>query len=163
MELNRITEGVTGDLRRAGAVGGEETARIAELLVAAVDSSVRLHLLEALYEAGRELEASAPGLSVDIRLEGRDPVLAIVPADRDEPGGSGASGSLGGYAGDELARLTLRLPEGLKLRVEHAAAEAGASVNAWIVAALARVLDTPPAQPQPGGRRPTRITGFVRG
>jgi hypothetical protein len=162
MEFDNIVEGITADLRRAGAIGGEETARIADLLVAGVEPSIWLHLLEALYRAARELEESAPGVSIEIRLEGRNPVLSLV---REEPEGSATEGeSLGDYSEDDVLRITLRLPEGLKVRVEEAAARAGASVNAWIVAALARSFDVSASTwTQPGGRMPRRMTGFVKG
>jgi HicB family len=166
MELGTTVDEITADLRRAGAIGGEETARIVELLLVNLEASVRLHLLEALYGAARELEASAAGVSVEIRLEGRDPVLTLVHPRPDEAESKDAeeAAGLGGYADDELLRITLRLPEGLKLRVEQAAASAGASVNAWIVGALARSFDPSAAtRAQPGGRRPRRMTGFVQG
>src|SRR5579864_2605187 len=108
MEFESIVEGITADLRRAGAIGGEETSRIADLLVAGVEPSIRLHLLEALYRAARELEESAPGVGVEIRLEGRNPVLSLA---REEPEAGGAEGEgLGDYAEDDVLRITLRLP-----------------------------------------------------
>jgi hypothetical protein len=161
MEFESIVEGITADLRRAGAIGGEETARIADLLVAGVEPSIRLHVLEALYRAAKELEESAPGVSVEIRLQGRNPVLSLV---REEPEDEAEGESLGDYAEDDVLRITLRLPEGLKVRVEEAALRGGASVNAWIVAALARSFDlSATARTQPGGRMPRRMTGFIKG
>ena len=162
MEFENIVEAIAADLRRAGAIGGEETSRIADLLVAGVEPSIRLHLLEALYRAARELEESAPGVSVEIRLEGRNPVLSLA---REEPEAGAAEGEgFGDYAEDDVLRITLRLPESLKVRVEDAAARAGASVNAWIVAALARSFDVSAStRTQPGGRMPRRMTGFVKG
>jgi hypothetical protein len=161
MEFESIVEGITADLRRAGAIGGEETARIADLLVAGVEPSIRLHVLEALYRAAKELEESAPGVSVEIRLQGRNPVLSLA---REEPEDEAEGESLGDYAEDDVLRITLRLPEGLKVRVEEAALRGGASVNAWIVAALARSFDlSATARTQPGGRMPRRMTGFIKG
>ena len=161
MEFESIIEGITADLRRTGAIGGEETARIADLLVAGVEPSIRLHVLEALYRAAKELEESAPGVSVEIRLQSRNPVLSLV---REELEGDAEGESLGDYAEDDVLRITLRLPEGLKVRVEEAASRGGASVNAWIVAALARSFDlSATARTQPGGRMPRRMTGFIKG
>lgn len=164
MDLGPIVDGVTADLRRAGAIGGEDTARLVDALVSAIEPAIRLHLLEALHEAARELEASAAGLSVEIRLDGREPTLSLHPA----PPAAGAFGAAEqegpGYVEDELLRLTVRLPEGLKLRVEDAAARAGASINSWIVTALARYLDAPPeTRFASRGRMPKRMTGFVQG
>ena len=164
MELGSTVTEIMDDLRRAGAIGGVETTRTVELLLASVESSVRLHLLEALYAAARELEASTAGVGVEIRLEGRDPVLSLVQSHPD--GGekeAQEAQSGGGFADDELLRITLRLPESLKVRVEQAAASAGASVNAWIVAALARSFDPSAVRAQPAGRMPRRMTGYVQG
>ncbi len=175
MELQPVVEGIAGDLRKAAAVGGEETAHVADLLVSGMDATLRLHLIEALHTAARELDGAAPGATVEVRLVGRDPVLSLVAVTpTDEPAGSaepglGDVGDVGhagsaGYADDELVRLTIRLPEGLKARVEEAAASSSASINSWIVAALARALDAPSGSgPVPGRRMPKRITGFVRG
>lgn len=164
MELSGTVEGVIEDLRRAGAIGGEDTARVAELLAAGLDASLRLHILEALHAAAREIEAAVPGLGVDIRLEGREPVLTVARQEEppsDETGGDG--GSPGDYAEGELLRLTIRLPEALKSAVELAAAGAGASINSWIVSALARTVDAPGGRHGPGRRLPRRMTGFVQG
>ena len=160
MQLSTIVEGISEDLRRAGAVGGEETGRIAELLVASIEPAVRLHLLDALHAAAAELSESAPGISVEVRLEGRDPVLRLGAPAPSSPAPEGAE-PLAGYADDDLARLTLRLPEGLKGQIERIAATYGASINSWIVASLARALEAP--SPPRGGRAPRRLTGFVQG
>lgn len=162
MQLSPIVEGISEDLRRAGALGGDETRRIAELLVGSIESSLGLHLLDALHEAARELSESLEGATVDVRLKGRDPVLSLVVTGRgDEPEASEGE-AMAGYADDELARLTLRLPEGLKNQVERAAARAGASINSWIVSTVARALEVP-SPPQAGRRLPRRITGYVQG
>jgi hypothetical protein len=163
MELNGIVEGVIEDLRRAGAIGGEETARVADLLAAGLDASLRLHVLEALNAAAREIEAVVPGLGVDIRLEGREPILTVARQQEPPPEETGDGSSPGDYADGELLRLTIRLPQGLKSAVEQAAVTAGASINSWIVSALARSLDGPTSRQGPGRRLPRRMTGFVQG
>ncbi len=162
MELTGIVEGVIEDLRRAGAIGGEQTARVADLLAAGLDASLRLHILEALHAAAREIEAAVPGLGVDVRLDGREPVL-VVGRQPEAAGEPGESAGPGDYADDELLRLTIRLPQGLKSAVEQAAAAGGASINSWIVSALARTVDAPAGRPGPGRRLPRRMTGFVQG
>ena len=58
-----------------------------------------------------------------------------------------------------VARVTLRLPEGLKAQVERAASRDGVSINSWLVDAAAHALRLPPS-PRRGSRR---MTGFVRG
>jgi len=165
MELAPVIEGIGADLRRAASVGGEEAARLADLLVSGAEPAIRLRLIEALHAAAHELERSAPGAAVEVRMAGRDPVLSLVDAAAAGAAGEAeGGGGLAGYADDDLLRLTIRLPEGLKAHVEQQAASVGSSINSWIVAALARALDGPSApRSQPSRRMPRRITGFVQG
>ena len=166
MLLAPIVEGLEDDLKRAAAVGGEQTRRAAEVLAEALGSSVRLRFMDALQQAAEELAASLPGLGVEVHLQGRDPVLTVTA--------SGAAGRIGGSeaegAGEdgddlgfgteaEMARITLRIPERLKTQIERAAQRQGISVNSWLVDAAAGALRLPMA----GRRGPRRVTGFVRG
>ena len=62
-------------------------------------------------------------------------------------------------ADDEAsARITLRLPEGLKAHVEAAASREGVSVNAWIVRALHHQVQAPVRGPRIG----SRLSGFAK-
>jgi predicted HicB family RNase H-like nuclease len=65
-------------------------------------------------------------------------------------------------AADEAytARISLRLPESLKVRLEAAAAREGVSVNTWLVQALLRHAHAEPRPPAGGSRR--RLTGYGR-
>src|SRR5579862_3685992 len=57
------------------------------------------------------------------------------------------------------ARITLRLPESLKTRLDAAAAIHGVSVNTWLVQVLQRSLEH--RTPSSGGNR-RRLTGYGR-
>jgi hypothetical protein len=59
-----------------------------------------------------------------------------------------------------VARISLRLPDGLKGRAEAAAAAAGTSLNTWLVHAVTAAVRAP--SPPPTGRGPRRYTGFAR-
>jgi hypothetical protein len=156
MLLAPIVEGLEDDLKRAAAVGGEETRRIADVLVEALGSAVRLRLLDALQQAADELTASLSGSSVEVRLQGSDPVFSMTVSRL----GDVSTGTDSGERGEEeMARVTLRLPEGLKAQVERAASRDGVSLNSWLVDAAAHALRLPPS-PRRGSRR---MTGFVRG
>ena len=63
-----------------------------------------------------------------------------------------------------MARLTLRLPESLKTRIDAAAAGEGMSVNTWVVRMIIRALEKPARPGQAAGRRGPgqRITGYAR-
>ncbi len=155
MLLAPIVEGLSDDLKRAAAVGGDEIRQAADMLVDALGPALRLRLLDALQQAGEELSASFPGASVEVHLQGRDPVLSMsIGRGQGEDGQVEESGD-----GDEVTRLTLRLPEGLKSQVERAANRDGVSINSWLIDAAAQALRLPPA-PRRGARR---MTGFVRG
>jgi hypothetical protein len=61
--------------------------------------------------------------------------------------------------GDEhVGRVSLRLPESLKKGVEAAADREGISTNAWLVRAIARVLDSPSTR-----RTRNRLQGYAQG
>jgi hypothetical protein len=156
MLLAPIVDGLEQDLKRAAAVGGEETRRVADVLVEALGSAVRLRFLDALQQAADELTVSLPGASVEVRLQGSDPVLSMTLSTL----GGTSTGTDSEERGDEeVARVTLRLPEGLKAQVERAASRDGVSINSWLVDAAAHALRLPPS-PRRGSRR---MTGFVRG
>jgi hypothetical protein len=103
--------------------------------VRALEAAVRVRLLEAMSEAASELSASLPEGHVDVRIAGGDVELAYVssPPPADEA------------AADEdlSSRITLRLPESLKPRIETAAARQNVSLNTWLVRAAVRGVDRP--------------------
>ena len=150
MHLEGHVQALREDLARVAAVGDESTSRAAELLSSALESSLARRLQEALAESALELSAQLPDGRAEVRMAGSDPELVYV---HDEPAAP-AETSDEGYS----ARITLRLPESLKSRIESAAAAGGVSVNTWIVRALPRALE--PRISTTSGRR--RLTGYGR-
>ena len=150
MQIDGYVQAVREDLARVAAVGDESTARAAELLAVALESSLGRRLQEALAEAALELSGQLEEGRVEVRVAGGDPELVYVketvPAQAE--------------ATDEAstARITLRLPESLKSRLEAAAAASGLSVNTWLVQALTRAVEP---RPQSGSHR-RRLTGYGR-
>ena len=64
-----------------------------------------------------------------------------------------------------MSRINLRLPDGLKARVEEAAEREGLSVNAWLVRAASATLDRGPDTwhtERRGRRSGQRYTGWAR-
>jgi len=149
MQTDGYVQAVREDLTRVAAVGDESTARAAELLAVALESSLGRRLQEALAEAALELTAQLEDGRVEVRVTGGDPELVLV---LDE--------SAGPEPVDEAftARITLRLPESLKVRVETAAARDGASVNTWLVQALQRAVEPR----RSSGASRNRLTGYGR-
>lgn len=128
MKLSFMVEHLRGDLLRLGALGDETTAAAAERMAQALEGSLSIRLLGFLGEAAMELSVQLPEGQVEVRLAGSDPELVYVP----EPDSGGEVDT------DLSARLTLRLPESLKARVESAARREGVSTNTWVIRALSR-------------------------
>ena len=71
MDLGVYVENLRRELAVAADAGGDEARALAERLVAPLESSIRLTLLEALSAAADEITRDlAPG-SVQVRLRGR--------------------------------------------------------------------------------------------
>lgn len=150
MELTPHVEALREDV--ASLVGSEPAAiQALERLDRALEASIQLRVLDALGQAAQELSETVPGGHVDVRVAGRDAAFVFTPE-----AGAAAPAPEDDDAG--LARLTVRLPESLKARIEEAAASEGSSVNAWIVRALAERSPTPPTSM----RTDRRITGFAQ-
>jgi hypothetical protein len=136
MQLDNYVQMVCEDLARVAAVGDESTARAAELLAVALESSLVRRLQEALAEAALELSAQLDHGRVELRGAGGDSELVYV----DDAGPAPSE-----IADEALAaRVTLRLPESLKARIETAAGSGGVSVNTWLVQTLNRQLESRP-------------------
>jgi hypothetical protein len=142
MDLSPYLESLRRDLTAAAAPGGEQAARIADLLTNALDASARLCLIEVLADATAEITTKLDGPTVEVRLRGREADLVVT-----QPEVTAAAPPPVVESGD-LARLTLRLPEQLKEAVERAAGAEGISVNAWLVRAASIALQGPPTPPR---------------
>ena len=149
MQLAPHVEALLTDVAEIAAVGDEATAEAARRLSVALRSAAGLRFLDALTEATLELSAQLSHGHVEVRLAGQDPALVYVEesADVESVPEEGMT-----------ARITLRLPEGLKAGIEASAAREGLSVNAWIVRALTRNTGSS-SRRGPG----SRLTGFARG
>jgi hypothetical protein len=151
MQIDGYVQALREDLARVAAVGDESTARSAELLAVALESAIGRRLLEALGEAALELNSQLENGRVEIRFAGSDPELVYVPDEDAAPPAEAADEAF-------TARITLRLPESLKTRLDAAASLHGVSVNTWLVQVLQRALESRP--PSGGNRR--RLTGYGR-
>jgi len=145
MDLAPYVETLHRQLAVAAEAGGEDARALAERLTAPLDAAARLMLLEVLSAAAGEITSElAPG-SVDVRLRGGEPELVVVPPPAEEPAdvGTGAAVPNAAPVDDDgaQARINLRLPDSLKSRAEDAAAQAGLSVNAWLVRAVAAAVE----------------------
>ena len=125
-------------------------------------------LLEALSAAADEITRElAPG-AVEVRLRGSDPdfVVTLPAYEASDVATSERAASPIAFPGDDeggTSRLNLRLPEGLKTRIEETARREGLSLNAWLVRAAAAAVEgsqAPRSRRSPGGSQ--HYTGWVR-
>jgi hypothetical protein len=167
MDLNEYTEMLRREVASVTRFGGEEITRTAEMLADALDSSVRLTLLEVLSAAAEEITTRLDGAVIDVRLAGGEPefVVTTPPAEHDTAS-PGPADPEPGETSDDMTRITLRLSGPLKAKVDAAAAAAGLSVNAWLVRAISNALDAPGGGSSRTRRGPgpgSRYTGYARG
>ena len=147
MDLTPYVEAVRADLEVVA--GTDESAlAVADRIGRALEPALQLRLLDALGQVAQELSEQLPSGHVDVRLAGRDVRLAYAG---DEP----AAESVTPYDDSGTSRITLRLPDNLKARVEDSAARDGLSVNAWLVRAISRSME-------PILRSGRHITGMAR-
>lgn len=135
MDITPYVDTLRRDLLAAAEAAGPEARQVAERLAFALDPAARLALMEAVAQAAAEITAEMPTGGVDVRLSGRDldfvvdaappapptPPAAPTPPAPEEP------------EDDNVARITLRLPESVKTRAEELAARSGQSLNTWLV------------------------------
>lgn len=140
MDITPYVEGLRRDLSAAAEAGGEEVRAAADRLLLALDPAARLALMEAVSQAASEITSELPSGTVDVRLAGREldfvvhvdaplapPAPPAAPAPPAPPGAEEEPDEGG------LARVSLRLPEGVKARAEELAEQAGQSLNTWLV------------------------------
>ena len=154
MQLAPHIHAIQADLAAAAALGDEATAEAGQRLSNALESSLHLRLLDLLTEVAGSLSAQLSSGHVDVRLSGRDPELVFVEEERAEPAPAATADD------GETARITLRLPEGLKVSVEVAASSEGVSVNNWLVRAVARALEPRHGRGNMPGRN--RLQGYAQ-
>lgn len=132
MDITPYVESLRSSLASAADSAGEETRQAAERLGFALEASARLAIMEAVSQAAAEITSEMPNGGVDVRLNGRDldflvhvaaptpPTPPPPPTPEEVDDGS-------------LSRITLRIPESVKAKAEERAADAGQSLNTWLV------------------------------
>lgn len=169
VELGRYVETLREQLIAVADAGGTESRAVVERLAPGLEAAMRLVLLEALSAAADEITRElAPG-AVEVRLRGSDPDFVVSPPFSeagDVATSAGAASPVVASAGDDeggTSRLNLRLPEGLKAKIEEAARREGLSLNAWLVRAAAAAVggsQAPVSRRSPAGSQ--KYTGWVR-
>src|SRR5438045_9325674 len=113
MQIESHIQALREDLARVASLGDEATARVAEILSGAIESSLARRLQDILAEAALELNAQLDSGHAEVRVAGREPELVYVRDDGSAP-----------EAADEAFpdRIPPRLPERLTPRTRSSAA-----------------------------------------
>ncbi len=147
MQMSLTVDAIRSDAAAVGELGDDAVAELAERIAAVLGRSLPGRLLDLLSEVAAEVTGELPEGRLEVRVSGDDVDLVYVG---DGPAGPPETD------GDLSARITLRLGEGLKSRIEDDAARQALSVNAYIVRALERSTSQRPRQSRGG----TRIRGY---
>ncbi len=128
MKMSKFIDLLSADLQALGKLGGNDLEAAVSRLIPTLTPVLRGRLLEALTEIAGEMKDQIPGSRVEARLDGDEVELVYLQdegVNRETP--------------SELnARITLRLPEDLKSRIESAAVKEGISLNSWLLKASER-------------------------
>lgn len=146
MKMSLVVDGLRADVLSVGELGDDTVAAVAERIAELLARSMPSRILELLSDVSAEVSAELPAGHLEIRVAGDDVDLAYV---EDAPS---ATASIDGDA-EMSARITLRLSEGLKARVEDGAARQGISVNAFIVRTLERGATSDQSRKSHAGNR----------
>ena len=133
MKMSLVVDGLRADVLSVGELGDDTVAAVADRIAALLGRSMPARILELLSDVSAEISAELPDGHLEIRVAGDDVDLAYVEDAPAPPPATSGDGDA-----DMSARISLRLSEGLKARVEEGAAREGISVNAFIVRTLER-------------------------
>jgi len=147
MKMSLVIEGFRSDVASVGGLGDEMVSEVADRIATVLSRSVSSRILDLLSDVAAELSDELPEGRVEIRLIGDDVEFAYVD---EHPMAAEADVELS-------ARITLRLPEQLKARVEESASREGISVNGWVLRALERSTSNARVR---AGRTGSRLRGY---
>lgn len=143
MDLTPYVAALRDDLTTAASAGDEQTQRTAAVLAAALESSARLAIMNALSDLAAEVTSALEDQVVEVRLDGRDVRVAVTghgPQDVLPPPPPTPPPPPGPDMSGDVSRITLRLFEELKAQAERAAAQQGVSLNSWVSQAVQEAL-----------------------
>ena len=176
MDLSSYVTQVRDGVTQAAALADDHTRQVAERLGGSIDASTRLALIQALSDAAGTISAELAPSSVELRMVGQNPefVVSVHTAESEptlltpesELAGSDqpAEEPIADVDDEPIARISLRLPQSVKVRVDEMAAAEGISANAWLTRAVMDALgqrEGPPEWPHhPGPPVPPHAPGI---
>jgi HicB family len=147
MKMSLVVDGLLSDVTAVAELGDAQVADAAERIAAVLARSLPSRILDLLSEAAGELARELPQGRVDIHVGGDDVELVYVD---DDPATPESDAELN-------ARITLRLSDQLKARVEESASRQGLSVNGWVLRTLERGAS---ASTHSHGQAGSRLRGY---
>jgi len=123
MKMSKFIDLLSNDIESLGKLGGKELESAVSRLIPTLAPVLQTRLLEALTEIAEEVREQLPGAHLEARIQGDEIELIYIEDGsviRENPA-------------DLNARITLRLPEDLKTRIESAATREGISLNSWLL------------------------------
>ena len=160
MDLSPYIQTVRDGVSSAAALADDHTREVAERLGGSIESATRLALIAALSDATSTISAELAPSSVEVRMVGQEPelVVSVAPGEseptvlRAPTAAKPADEDVLIDVDDEpVARISLRLPQSVKTKVDEVAAADGISTNAWLTRA---VMDALAASERPEWPRP---------
>jgi predicted HicB family RNase H-like nuclease len=149
--MSLVVDGLRADVISVGELGDDAVADAAGRIAEVLGRSMPARILDLLSDVAAEVSAELPEGRLEIRVAGDDVDLAYVEDARVPPSAESDGDR------DLSARITLRLSEGLKARVEEGAVREGISVNAFIVRTLDRGASSDHKRSSHAG---SRLRGF---
>jgi hypothetical protein len=131
MDLSGTVQALRADLADLAGLGDEQVVAVAARLAGMLEGSLSLKLIELASQIAAEVSSQLPSGRVEVRLSGSDPEFVYVDEIPPPPGGEEA---------ELAARITLRLSEKLKARIDEAANREGISVNSWLIRTLSQAI-----------------------
>ena len=147
MKMSSVVDGLLSDVTAVGELGDAQVADAAERIAAVLARSLPSRILDLLSEAAGELARELPQGHIDVHVGGDDVELVYVD---DDPATPESDAELN-------ARITLRLSDQLKARVEESASRQGLSVNGWVLRTLERGASV---STHSHGRAGSRLRGY---
>ena len=140
MQIQPVINAVQAALAAQGPLAGGDVAveEALDHLVLALAPALHQAAMDLAEQAACEVRAQLPDRTVDLLLVDGDPSLRITEL--------AATTEVLAVGEDLDARITLRVSPSLKILIEDAAQTAGASVNGWVLDALAKRAKKAPAE-----------------
>lgn len=173
MDLTEYLAGLRDSLVAATRNSSDAVRQVADDLGQTLEPALRLTLMELASDIAAQVSSELDGDIVEVRLRGGRPEIVVQRGPRLEdpsvpappaPPAPPPPPPLPEDGDGGTARVSLRLPESVKDRVDDAAARDGVSVNTWLVRAAQSALlaADAPTTPDDPTRTSRRMSGWAR-